>query len=84
MIRSSGPRVTFADQSIPAANTRELKPGDVVILNDGYPKYKGELQIVTKDMANDGRKNVIGHLPEYEHVLLDYAKPWTVFAFSIL
>lgn len=84
MIRSSGPRVTFADQSIPAANTRELKPGDVVILNDGYPKYKGELQIVTQYMPNDGRKNVIGHLPEYEHVLLDYAKPWTVFAFSIL
>jgi hypothetical protein len=84
MIRSSGPRVTFADRSIPAANTRDLNPGDVVILNDGYPKYKGELQIVTKDMPNDGRKNVIGHLPEYEHVLLDYANPWTVFAFCIL
>lgn len=84
MIRSSGPRVTFADRSIPAANTRDLKPGDVVILNDGYPKYKGELQIVTKDMPNDGRKNVIGHLPEYEHVLMDYANPWTVFAFRIL
>lgn len=84
MIRSSGPRVTYADRSIPAANTRDLKPGDVVILNDGYPKYKGELQIVTKDMPNDGRKNVIGHLPEYEHVLLDYASPWTVFAFCIL
>lgn len=84
MIRSSGPRVTFADRSIPAANTRDLKRGDVVILNDGYPKYKGELQVVTKDMPNDGRKNVIGHLPEYEHLLLDYAKPWTVFAFHIL
>lgn len=84
MIRSSGPRVTFADRSIPAANTRDLKRGDVVILNDGYPKYKGELQVVTKDMINDGRKNVIGYLPEYEHILLDYAKPWTVFAFCIL
>lgn len=84
MIRSSGPRITFADHSIPAANTRDLKRGDVVILNDGYSKYKGELQVVTKDMQNDGRKNVIGHLPEHEHVLLDYANPWTVFTFRIL
>ena len=26
-------------------------------------------------------KNVIGHLPEYEHVLLNYVEPWKVFAF---
>ena len=84
MIRSTWPRVTFADQSIPAANTRDLKQGDVAILNDGYLKYKGELHIVTKDMPNDGRKNVIGHLPEYEHVLLDYIEPWRVFAFRIV
>ncbi len=84
MIRSTWPRVTFAGESIPAANTRDLKRGDVVILNDGYPKYKGELHIVLKDMPNDGRKNVIGHLPEYEHILLDYTEPWKVFAFTCL
>lgn len=84
MIRSTWPRVTFADQAIPAANTRDLKRGDVVILNDGYPKYKGELHIVLKDMPNDGRKNVIGHLPEYEHILLDYTEPWKVFAFTLI
>ena len=55
--------------------------GDVVILNDGYGRYKGELHIVLKDMPNDGRKNVIGHLPEYEQILLQYAKPWKPFAF---
>lgn len=84
MLRSTWPRVTFADQSIPAANTRDLKRGDVVILNDGYAKYKGELHIVLKDMPNDGRKNVIGHLPEYEQILLDYTEPWKVFAFTIV
>lgn len=82
MIRSTWPRVTFADASIPAANTRDLKRGDVVILNDGYPKYKGELHIVLKDMENDGRKNVIGHLPDYEQILLNYIEPWKVFAFT--
>ncbi len=81
MLRSTWPRVTFAGESIPAANTRDMTRGDVVILNDGYSKYKGELHIVLKDMENDGRKNVIGHLPSYEKILLDYAKPWKRFAF---
>ena len=39
-----------------------MKRGDVVIVNDEYNRYKGELQIVLMDMENDGRKNVIGHL----------------------
>lgn len=81
MLRSTWPRVTFAGESIPAANTRDMVRGDVVILNDGYGRYKGELHIVLKDMPNDGRKNVIGHLPEYEQILLQYAKPWKPFAF---
>ena len=81
MLRSTWPRVTFAGESIPAANTRDIVRGDVVILNDGYGRYKGELHIVLKDMPNDGRKNVIGHLPEYEQILLQYAKPWKPFAF---
>lgn len=80
MVRSAWPRVTFANESIPAANTRDLKKGDVVILNDGYAKYKGELHVVLMDMPNDGRKNVIGHIPEYEWMLFDYIEPWKVFA----
>ncbi len=83
MLRSTWPRVTFAKESIPAENTRDLVRGDVVILNDGYSRYKGELHIVLKDMPNDGRKNVIGRLPEYEHILLDYADPWKPFAFTV-
>lgn len=82
MVRSAWPRVTFAAESVPAANTRDMKRGDVVILNDGYSKYKGELHIVLKDMPNDGRKNVIGHLPDYEQILLHYLEPWKVFAFT--
>lgn len=82
MVRSAWPRVTFAKESVPAANTRDLKRGDVVILNDGYSKYKGELHIVLKEMKNDGRKNVIGHIPSYEMMMLDYVDPWKVFAFQ--
>lgn len=81
MVRSSAPRQAFGQVSIPAANTRDLKRGDVVILNDEYSRYKGELHIALKPMPNDGRKNVIGHIPERELFLLDYMEPRKVFGF---
>jgi len=80
--RSTAPRTDFKDAPIPAANTRDLQPGDVVILNDRYPRYKGELHIALKPMANDGRKNVIGHLPAEELFMLDYMAPQKVFGFT--
>lgn len=81
MARSTMPRVTFEKDSVPAKNTRDLKRGDVIIVNDGYARYKGELHIILKDMPNDGRKNVIGHIPSNERLLLDYIKPWITFGF---
>ncbi len=81
MARSTFPRVTFKDLSVPAQNTRDLKRGDVIIINDEYSRYKGELHIILKDMPNDGRKNVIGRIPENEQMLLDYIEPWRPFAF---
>lgn len=81
MARSTFPRVTFAKESVPPENTRDLKRGDVIIINDNYARYKGEIHIVLKDMPNDGRKNVIGKIPENERMLLDYIEPWRPFAF---
>lgn len=81
MARSTMPRVTFAKESVPPKNTRDLKRGDVVIINDKYARYKGELHIVLKYMPNDGRKNVVGHIPANETMLLDYIKPWLTFGF---
>lgn len=81
MARSTMPRVTFANESVPAKNVRDLKRGDVIIVNDEYARYKGELHIVLKDMPNDGRKNVIGRIPDNEMMLLDYIKPWVTFGF---
>lgn len=81
MARSTMPRVTYADLSVKPENTRDLKRGDVIIVNDNYNRYKGEIHIVLKDMPNDGRKNVIGRIPSNEHILLDYIKPWRPFEF---
>lgn len=81
MARSTMPRITFANESVPPRNTHDLKRGDVVIINDDYARYKGEVHIVLNDMPNDGRKNVIGHIPENERILLDYIQPWITFGF---
>lgn len=81
MYRSTMPRVTHAKDSIPPKHTRDLKPGDIVVLNDNYGRYKGELHIVLKEMANEGNKNVIGSIPQEEMMLMDYLAPWKAFSF---
>jgi len=79
MRRSSMTRVKYKDNDIKPQNTRDLKRGDIVILNDNYTRYKGELHIVLKDMLNDGNKNVIGRILEDELFLLDYLNSWDKF-----
>lgn len=81
MARSTQTRAAFAGASIPRRNTRTLRRGDIVIVNEEYERYKGEVQVVLLDMPNDGRKNVAGHLPEQELMLLDHLEPWRKFRF---
>lgn len=82
MARSTFPRVTYANEDIAPENTRDLKRGDVIVINNNYGRYKGELHIILKDMPNDGRKNVVGRIPENEMMLLDYIEPWKPFTFT--
>ncbi len=77
--RSTMPRITFKDATIPPRNTRDLKRGDIVVVNDEYDRYKGELHVILKDMPNDGKKNVVGHLPQEERILLEYLDAWKTF-----
>lgn len=83
MIRSSSPRVKYKNESLPAHNTNPIKRGDIVICNNYFGQYKGELQIALRDMDNDEDRNVIGHLKQNSSFLLDYLKPWTEFVFKI-
>lgn len=82
MARSTMCRIAYADADIPPHHTYDLKRGDIVILNNGYGHYKGELHIVLKDMPNEGTKNVVGHIPEYELCMLEYVKPNVKFRFK--
>ena len=82
MARSTFSRLTYKDEDIPPHDTNGvLKPGDVVILNNLYSRYKGELHVVFKEMPNDGRKNVVGQVLQEEMFMLDYLTSWQKFAF---
>ena len=82
MIRSTGSRVKYKQESFPPHHTQEIRRGDVLIDNDYYGQYKGELQIALKPMKNDGKTNVVGRIKEEEVFLLDYLKPWSPFRFE--
>ncbi|MDR1794071.1 MAG: MupG family TIM beta-alpha barrel fold protein [Erysipelotrichaceae bacterium] len=58
-----------------------LHRGDVVILNNGYGRYQGELQIILKDMNYDPRRNLVGHIPLEEQILLDSLDSFKSFRF---
>lgn len=79
--RSSATREVFKNHEIKPFNTKDLKRGDIVILNSQYPKYMGELQVVLKDMKNDGRKNVVGRIKEHDNILIEYLNPRRPFKF---
>ncbi len=44
--------------------------GDVVIVNDNYKHYAGEVQIVKIPIVNDGTRNRVGHLDEQEYQMI--------------
>lgn len=80
MIRSSMPRITYKEIPIQPVNTHDvLKRGDIIIGNNAFGQYKGELQIVLKEMKNKGQVNVVGHLTDNGYALLDCIKPWSNF-----
>lgn len=48
-----------------------FEKGDVVMVNDSYKHYSGEVQIVRLPIRNDGQRNLVGKLAEDETDLLD-------------
>ena len=48
--------------------------GDVLIVNNNYQHYAGEIQIVRIPFKNDGQRNYLGHLAEGEELILDLLK----------
>ncbi len=76
-MRSSWPRVVFNRKKIKQRkhNSDTFVPGDVVILNEQYNRYMCELHIITKELPNDGKRNFVGRIKDFDHILFDFATP---------
>ena len=61
-VRSTFPRIDYKDEEIKPNNAgKDLKFGDVVILNENLGRYKGEFHIILREFKDDlNARNVVG------------------------
>lgn len=71
--RSRGPRVAFAGESIPPRRypLEQFQRGDVVMVNDNYRHYAGEVQVVLQPLQNDGTRNLVARIDPQELTMFD-------------
>lgn len=81
LIRSTASRIKYKTASFPPTHCPPIQRGDILIENNKYGQYKGELQIALQDMPNSGKTNVVGRIVPEEIFLVDYLKPWGSFGF---
>lgn len=78
-IRSTEVRKKQVHHEIGCHDSQEtLELGDIVIGNNLFGKYKGELQIILEE-CYDERKNKVGQVVEDELFLLEFVDAWTKF-----
>ena len=79
-IRSTQNRIVLKNVAIPANNalsTGYYSIGDVLLINENFGRYKGELQIVLQpNIKRTARKNIIARVIESNLFLLKFAQPW--------
>lgn len=84
VIRSTESRIAFKKDSIlPREQDKRVKRGTILIDNDLYGRYKGELQISLKEFVVSDKVNVVGQLTQESLLLLDYLQPWQEFRLDI-
>ncbi len=83
IIRSRWGRMDFRPIEIPVrkCDKEYFDNGDVLIINQNNPRYKGEVHIARRKIKNDGSMNYAGRIIEEEMFLLDYLKFFTNFGF---
>lgn len=71
--RDRSPRTFFQDHAIEPRRyaADHFAPGDVVMVNDNYKHYAGEVQVVLKPIKNDGTRNLVGRIDAEELTMFD-------------
>lgn len=83
MIRSSIGRKDFKNTPIPVRKPEKnlLQPGDIVVVNDNLSHYRGELQILKREVPLQPYWNYVGMIRDEERMLLDLLEPEHLFGF---
>ncbi|MEN2666460.1 DUF871 domain-containing protein [Listeria aquatica] len=79
VIRSTMTRVNYKQYDFAPHDTVSLELGDVTVDNNGYERYKGEMQIALQAMENSGNTNVVARVVPEERYLLETIQPWQHF-----
>lgn len=79
MVRSTEVRKKYKNYDFPQGTIVENQKGHIVIGNNDFGKYKGELQVILKDMPLDTRKNLVGKVVDHELFLVDFIGAWDKF-----
>ena len=83
IIRSSQSRVTFSKEDIePRYQNKSVRRGYIMIDNNLYKRYKGELHVALKEFDAGDKTNVVAKVDDSECHLLNYMKPWVEFKFE--
>lgn len=82
--RSRGPRMLYKDKTfVPRKSDKEyFEVGDVLVMNDNYKHYAGEIHIALMPLKNDGLRNLIGHIREEEQMILECVKDGDIIIFE--
>lgn len=71
LIRSCQPRSGCPQIPYRECAKKMFCRGDVVVVNDNLSHYRGEVEIIRKDVPNDGERNLAGHIPQEEFIILE-------------
>lgn len=83
MIRSTEVRKKHINSEILTLDETEQKLGDIMIGNNSFGKYKGELQIILRNIPKDKRKNKVATIANEELFLLNYVNAWSKFKLKV-
>ena len=84
VVRSEQSRIMNKQENIHPENTVPRKKGSITIDNNLYMRYKGELQIVKRELPPDEKVNVIGQIINKDLPLLDFIQDGTKFKLAEL
>lgn len=76
VLRSTMTRIVYQAEDLPVRKqSKQVKRGDLLIDNNDYGRYKGELQIALTAFEATEKTNIVGRIAPSDLPLLSYLKP---------